>query len=73
MKGLRLGKIYEAANPMPDDPSFKWAITFPFFVPKRLVALGLVQMYLDQFEYGVNKAFEQLNCSSKVIELKINN
>ena len=64
--GLRLGKIYEATSPVPEETSFQWAITFPFYVPKRLVALGLVQRYVDMFDYGIDKAFKQLDCSSKV-------
>ncbi len=64
--GLRLGKIYDVTTPIPYEPSFQWTITCPFFVPKRLVALGLVQLYLDQFDYGIDKAFKQLNCNTKV-------
>jgi hypothetical protein len=64
--GLRLGKIYDVTSPVPYEPSFQWTITCPFFVPKRLVSIGLVQLYLDQFDYGIDKAFKQLNCKSKV-------
>ena len=67
--GLRLGKIYESTTPQPNEPNFQWTITFPFYVPKRLVAVGLVQLYLEKFDYGIDRAFKQLNCNSKVIKL----
>ena len=35
-------------------------------VHQRLVALGQVQRYLDMFEYGYDKAFQQLGCSTRV-------
>jgi hypothetical protein len=63
---LRLGKIYKASDPVPPEPSFQWTLHFPSLIPTRLVALGLVQRYLDMFEYGVDKAFQQLGCKTKV-------
>ena len=65
--GLRLGKIREATTPIPYEPSFQWMIHCPsILAPKRLVALGQVQRYLDMFEYGYDKAFQQLGCSTRV-------
>ena len=69
VSGLRQGKIYESTTPQPYEPNFQWTITFPFYFPKRLVAVGLVQLYLQKFDYGIDRAFKQLNCNSKVIKV----
>jgi len=64
-----LGKIYDVSTPVPYEPSLLWTLTCPLWIPKRLVALGLDQLYFEKVGYGIDKAFKQINCNSKVLTI----
>lgn len=63
--GIRLGKIRDFDYVPPYEPSLRRCVNIPYF-PKRLVSVGLVQLYLDRFGYGIREAFKQLDCKTKV-------